>query len=191
MSGGTPADRRESLRKLLAGTVRRGTFTLASGKTSDFYFDGRLITLAANGMVQVARVINDVLAARADSATITAVGGPTMGADPIAASVCVIAQTEYGRAWDSFIVRKEAKGHGAGKLIEGPPLTAASHVVLVEDVVTSGGSVLKAVDAVRATGAAVVCVIPLLDREEGAAEAFRAAGVELVPLFRRSELPPA
>lgn len=182
----TPRPAREFLQDLIARSVRYGEFTLASGKKSDFYFDGRMVTLAAQGMPAVGRVINEMIR---DDEGVTAVGGPTLGADPICTAVCVVGALEFGRAWDAFIVRKETKSHGTGKLIEGPALGPNSRVIIVEDTVTTGGSGLQAVEAVRATGATVVKLIALLDREEGAAETYAAANVPFAPVFRRSELP--
>jgi orotate phosphoribosyltransferase len=176
---------RAAMRDLLRANVKYGQFTLASGKTSDFYFDGRLITLNPAGMELIGRL---VAAEAARFPVVTAIGGPATGAIAIGVAACLHLRQAGGRDVQSFFVRKQAKEHGTAQQIEGPPLSETSQVIVVEDVVTSGGSVLRAVDAIRATGATVLDVIPLLDREEGAAEAFAAAGVPLTPLFRRSEL---
>lgn len=179
------AEERNRLLTLARQAASFGTFTLASGKTSDFYFDGRLVTLHPEGMWLIARAIHRLLP---EEAGVTAVGGPTLGADPIATATALVGYREFGRHWDAFLVRKEAKAHGAGKQIEGRPLTAGSRVVVVEDTVTSGGSVLRAIDSIRATGAEIVRVIALLDREEGAAEAFAQAGYAFTPLLTRGDL---
>lgn len=175
------------LKEIVAGCVKFGDFTLASGKKSDFYFDGRLVTFSAKG----ARLIGQILACaiRNDEEGATHVGGPAIGAVPIATAVSYATTLMYPtvRQLDTFVVRKEAKAHGTGNQIEGPPLGPESRVVVVEDVVTSGGSVLRAIEAIKATGATVLRCIALLDREEGAQEAFEAAGVKLVSVFRRSD----
>ena len=176
---------RNRLKTLVGNCVKFGDFTLSSGKKSDFYFDGRLVTLSSEGLKLIAEIIGFSI----EGEGITAVGGPTMGADPIAAAVAYFStQMFWNKDWiDAFIVRKGAKDHGTGKQIEGPPLGPESRVIVVEDVVTSGGSVIRAIEAIRDTGAKVVRVIPLLDRQEGAAEAFAQAGVELKPLFYKSD----
>lgn len=176
------SDTFNELRELVAGCVQFGDFTLSSGKKSDFYFDGRLVTLSHRGL----RLIGSTIAFLTLDDKATAVGGPTMGADPIAAAVA-LATAPWPRKLDAFIVRKEAKGHGTGKQIEGPPLGPESRVIVVEDVITTAGSVLRAIDAIRDTGAEVIRCIPLLDREEGAAESFKGAGVKFTPLFRKSD----
>ena len=181
----TPSDEQARLRHLVGQAAQFGQFTLASGKTSDFYFDGRLVTLDPEGMWLIARAIHRLVP---DDAGITAVGGPTLGADPIAAAVALVGYREFDRRWSAFLVRKEAKGHGAAKQIEGPELGPASRVLVVEDTVTSGGSVLRALPPIEATGATIVHIIALLDREEGAAQALADAGHHFTPLLRRRDL---
>ena len=175
---------RDALLPLMRGAMRFGTFTLSSGATSDFYFDGRQVTLDPRAMAAIGRLVHQQTS---DSDGITAVGGPTLGADPLATAVALIGALEFDRTWHAFLVRAEAKKYGAGKQIEGPALGPASRVLLIEDTVTSGGSVLRAAEAVRETGAVIVRAIALLDREEGAAAAFAAAGIPFTALFRRSE----
>ncbi len=180
-----PSDEPTRLRALVQQAAQFGHFTLASGKTSDFYFDGRLVTLHPEGMWLVARAIHRLVP---DEWGITAVGGPTLGADPIAAASALVGYREFDRHWSAFLVRKEAKQHGAAKQVEGPPLSDDSRVIVVEDTVTSGGSVLRALKPIEATGATVVHVVALLDREEGAVDAFAEAGYPFTALLRRSEL---
>jgi len=122
---------------LVRSVVKRGTFTLASGKTSNVYFDAREVTLNARGAYQTARVILAMLREE----KVDAIGGLTLGADPIAGAVAAVS-AQAGRPIHGFIVRKEAKAHGMGKVVEGPALPAGARVVVVDDVVTSGGSEL-------------------------------------------------
>jgi orotate phosphoribosyltransferase len=167
-------------------SVRTGSFVLASGRTSDLYVDARQTTLHADGARWVAEAMLDAL-----PADVVAVGGLTLGADPVACSIAALS-TLRGRPIHAFLVRKEPKAHGAGHAIEGlanvPP---GSAVAVVEDTTTTGGSLLKAVDAVVAAGLRVAAVLTVVDREEGATEALAARGLSLVALVRRSDLVPS
>lgn len=161
--------------------VVRGERKLASGKTSQFYIDGKLVTLSAQGIYLTAKVIYGVIhGMQAD-----AIGGPTLGADPIAAAVALLS-SQSGHSLKAFIVRKEAKDHGMQRMIEGPELVEGDKVIMVEDVVTTGGSVLKAIKEVEKTKAKVVKVISLVDRNEGAAETL--AAYSYSPLFTLVDL---
>lgn len=153
--------------------LRTGTFTLASGRTSHYYVDGRTVTLSAEGAATIGRRVLDLLA---DHPDVEAVGGLTMGADPIVGATLAVAGAGARPALRGFLVRKEAKGHGTGRLVEGP-LSPGMVVAIVDDVATTGGSSLTAVDAVEAIGCEVRLVIAVLDRLEGAAAAFAARGV--------------
>ena len=158
-----------------------GDFLLSSGRRSDFYFNGKQVTLEGRGLYLVSRLVLD----RCRRLGVDAVGGLTLGADPIASGVAALSgQDQPLRA---FIVRKEAKGHGTGVLIEGPELTPGERVMVVDDVITTGGSLLKAVDAVVAAGAQVVEALAVVDREEGGREAIEARGIAVHALFVRSE----
>lgn len=123
--------------------------------------------------------------------TVDSVGGLTLGADPISYAIAhasaLAAEQGTGAMVRAFTVRKEAKVHGTGRLIEGP-FQAGDHVVVVEDVITTGGSALKAVEAVRAAGSTVVGVLALVDREEGGREALEAAGLNVLTLVTATEL---
>ena len=165
-------------RDFLVGLLRRdalrtGTFTLASGRTSHYYVDGRKVTLSAEGAAAIGA---GVLSMLADQPAITAVGGLTMGADPIVGATLAAAGIGGRPGLRGFLVRKEAKGHGTGQLVEGP-LAPGETVAIVDDVATTGGSSLKAVDAVEAFGCKVALIVVVLDRLEGAAEAFAARGL--------------
>lgn len=168
---------------LRSRSVRTGQFTLASGKQSDFYVDARQTTLHAEGARLVADAILDRL-----GPDVVAVGGLTLGADPIACSVAALS-THRGRPIHAFLIRKEAKGHGTGQYCEGlANVPAGSHVAIVEDTTTTGGSLLAAVDRATAAGLVVVQCLTVVDREEGAAEAIATAGHRLEALTTRTEL---
>lgn len=177
-------DDRARLRELVAACVARGEVTLASGKKSDFYVDGRLVTLSPEGSLLLGKAILEVVRERG----VTALGGPATGACPMVSAAGVLA-AQAGLPLKLFYVRAEPKGHGLMKAIEGPPLTKEDRALLVDDVTTSGGSILKAVDRLRQeVGCEVVAALTIVDREAGGREALAAAGVELVSLLRRSDL---
>ncbi len=142
---------------------------LASGKRSSFYINGKAVTLHPEGLWLLARLMLEELRRLPE---ITAVGGLTLGADPMAAAVCALSH-ETGQRLDAFLVRKEQKGHGTGSRIEGS-LARGQKVAILEDTVTTGGSARKAIDAVREVGAVPVVVLALADREDPDADAFRA-----------------
>jgi orotate phosphoribosyltransferase len=157
-------------------------FQLSSGKTSPYYLDGKKTTLDARGAVLVGRLLFERLRGRG----IAAVGGLTLGADPVALAVAMTSELN-GEPMRAFIVRKEPKGHGTDSWIEGG-LDPASRVAVLEDVVTSGRSVCLAIERIKAAGHAIAAVLALVDREEGGAEAVKqAAGVSLESLFRLSD----
>ena len=167
-------DRTRLIALLTRESLRTGTFTLASGRTSHYYVDGRKVTLSAEGAAVIASCILDILAS--NHPEVQAVGGLTMGADPIVGATLGLAPSRGRGDLRGFLVRKEAKGHGTGRLIEGP-LEAGQVVAILDDVATTGGSSLLAVEAVEAMGAKVACVIVVLDRLEGASEAFADKGL--------------
>lgn len=147
--------------------LRFGDFTLASGKKATYYLDGKQITLHSRGLELVSEGLLDLMT----NLKFDAVGGMSIGADPIVAGV-LCAAARRGRDMVGFLVRKEAKGHGTQKFVEGP-VTPGMKVVIVEDVVTTGGSSLLAVDRVREFGCDVVLVASIIDRMEGGAANFR------------------
>ena len=158
-------------------SVRYGDFTLSSGLKSPYYFDGRLTTLWPEGTYLVGKKVFELL--RDDG--IQAVGGPTIGADPIVAAVALVSHLE-GHPIPAFIVRKEAKGHGTKRQIEGH-LPAGSRVAIVDDVITTGGSIFRAIEAVEAEGCHVGKVVVLLDRNQGGAEELRRRGYHFASLL--------
>lgn len=171
----------------LAACVHKGPVTLASGKVSDFYVDGRLLTLDAQGSLLVGQAVLE----RVKALGATAVAGPTTGACPIVSAAGVLAAQE-GLPLRLVYVRSQAKGHGMEKAVEGPPLSAEDKVLFVEDVVTSGGSLARAVERLRAdTPATVIGALCLLDRQAGGAAAMAEIGVELHALATRSDLDPS
>jgi len=169
---------------LAARSARRGSFTLASGKQSDLYIDCRLTTMHPEGLSLIGPLGLQALTEngwRADS-----VGGLTLGADPVSYAIAYASQLA-GTPVRAFTVRKEAKSHGTGKVIEGA-FVASDHVVVIEDVITTGGSALRAVESVRAAGATVLGVLAVVDREEGGREAIEKAGLKVAALARASEV---
>ena len=177
-------DRARLVEVLRREALQLGTFTLASGRTSHYYVDGRRVTLSAEGAALVGA---GVLAALEEWPGVAAVGGLTIGADPIVGATLALAG-RHGRAdLKGFLVRKEAKGHGTGQLVEGP-LEPGMTVAIVEDVTTTGGSALRAAIAVEAMGCTVAGVVTLLDRLEGAAEAMAEKAIPFRPLVTIRDL---
>jgi orotate phosphoribosyltransferase len=163
-----------------------GDFVLRSGRRSDFYFDGKQVTLDGRGLYLVSRLILQRVHEIGD---VTAVGGMTLGADPICSGVAALSGMEDSSPLQAFVVRKEVKDHGTGRPIEGPALQEGQRVVLVEDTITTGGALLQAYSRVLDTGAVPVEAIVIVDREEGGREACAERGLALHSLFRRSEFP--
>jgi orotate phosphoribosyltransferase len=176
---------RQALERLLAHrSVRHGDFVLASGKHSSYYIDARLTTMSAEGQVLVGRL--GLGAIRHAGWTPAAVGGLTMGADPVAYAIAR-ASADDPPAINAFSVRKAAKEHGTGRLIEGN-FDPAQPVVVVEDVITSGASALRAIEAVLAAGGTVAGLLAVVDREEGGKEMLEAGGYQVVALTTTSKL---
>lgn len=171
-------------RLLLERSVRRGDFVLASGARSSYYIDCRLTTMSAPGMVLIGRL--GLEAIRERGWTVDAVGGLTMGADPVAYAIAA-ASAHAGTPIDAFSVRKEAKAHGTGQQIEGN-FRPGARVVVVEDVITSGGSAEKAIAAVTAAGGQVVGILAVVDREQGGRQKLEASGHQVVALTTSSRL---
>ena len=179
-------DRRRLAALLAERSAKRGRFTLASGRESNFYVDARLTTMSPEGLALIGPAALQAIADAhwdADS-----VGGLTLGADPISYAISY-ASASTAHPVRAFTVRKEPKGHGTGKLVEGP-FRSGDRVVIIEDVVTTGGSALKAAAAVIAAGGRVLGVLALVDREEGGREAIEAAGYSVQSLVRASDVLP-
>lgn len=177
--------RRERLIELLKrDALRQGTFTLASGRTSHYYVDGRKVTLSSEGAATIGAGVLECLDGHPE---VQAVGGLTMGADPIVGAALALAGASGRATLRGFLVRKETKAHGMGNRVEGP-LEPGSTVAIVDDVATTGGSSLQAVDAVEAMGCRVALVVVVLDRLEGASAAFAARDLPFLPLLTIRDL---
>jgi orotate phosphoribosyltransferase len=174
------SDRVELLQRIRDDAVVHGKVTLSSGQEADYYVDLRRVTLAGNAAPLVGAVMLDLTA----DWNYDAVGGLTLGADPVAAAMLHVAASR-GQKLDAFVVRKEGKAHGLQRRIEGPDV-AGRRVLAVEDTSTTGGSVLTAVDALREAGAEVIGVAVIVER--GAADAVSAAGLDYRAAFTRADL---
>ena len=182
-SPGLTEDQRSGLMWLLATSAyKRGHFTLASGRHSEHYVNCKPVSLSGVGLV----LISTAMLSHVEEQSV-AVAGLTLGADPLVSGVAMAASLAQ-HDLDALIVRKEAKGHGTGAWLEGPLPQSGALITVLEDVVTTGGSSLKAVNQLREAGYTVNRVITIVDREEGGAAAMEAAGLELISLFRLSEI---
>jgi orotate phosphoribosyltransferase len=162
--------------------LRRGDFVLRSGKRSTYFLDGKGVTLSAEGAVLVGELLFDLIR----DLRVDAVGGLTLGADPIATAVSA-ESWRRGAPIDAFIVRKETKDHGMGDLIAGP-LARGARVAIVEDTVTTGSAIQAAIDAVVAHGCQIASIVSIVDREAGAASNFRRQGFDYTSLFTIRDL---
>lgn len=167
------ADRTKLIELIKAEAVFHGDFTLSSGKQATYYVDMRRLTMDHRAAPAIGRIVRQLIA---DFPTVTAVGGLTLGADPIANAV-MHASAESDAALDAFVVRKEPKDHGRGRQIEGAEVEGKD-VVVVEDTSTTGQSALKAVEVLRAAGANVLAVAVVVDRKTGAQAAIEAEGLQ-------------
>ena len=177
---------RQLIELLARRSVRRGNFTLASGRQSSFYVDCRLTTMSPQGLSSIGPIGLSVIRDRGWDAD--SIGGLTLGADPVSYAISY-ASADTRKPLRAFTVRKEAKAHGTGKLIEGP-FETGDRVVVIEDVITTGGSALKAAEVIRAAGASILGVLAVVDREEGGREAIEAAGYQVASIARVSEILP-
>jgi orotate phosphoribosyltransferase len=180
---GLEAQRQRLLELLRNISFERKTFTLSSGRTSDFYIDCRRVSLSAEGHFLIGQLLRAAIDRMAPEAE--AVGGLTMGADPLVSAVSTVSFIA-GKPLAGFLVRKEAKGHGTGQWLEGGRMREGLPVVVVDDVITSGGSILRATERARAAGLSVVHALALVDREEGGREAIEAQ-VPVTALYRRGD----
>ena len=176
-----------ALREKLKGRIDflRGDFTLASGKKSDFYFNGKTTTLRPDALNYAARIFIDMMRANKPDR----IGGLTLGADALIGAITAFS-FDLGMPMEGFIVRKESKGHGTGQWIEGPELKAGQRVAIIEDVVTTGGSAIKAIERVResAPDVVIVGVYALVDRLDGGRDALEKMGMDLYPIFTKDDL---
>ena len=180
-----PMDDRQRLKNLLLErSVRLGDFTLSSGAKSPYYIDARQTTMTADGQKLTGTIAYELI--EEAGWDVTHVGGLTLGADPVTYAIAHHSTTR-SRVLDGFTVRKEPKGHGTGRQIEGG-LPTNARVVIVEDAVTSGASAIRAIEAVREHGATIAGVICLVDREEGGRAKLDELGVPLLAVFTGPEL---
>src|SRR4028118_1443104 len=161
---------------------REGDFVLSSGQKSSYYINCKPVTLHAEGALATGRLLLSML-----SSDVEAVGGLTLGADPIVTAVSVVSALE-GRSIPALIVRKETKGHGTMAYIEGPQLPEGTNVAVLEDVVTTGKSAMQAVERLRGAGYQVDRVLSLIDREQGGAEFYRSVGLDFETVFTINDL---
>jgi orotate phosphoribosyltransferase len=161
---------------------QEGDFVLSSGQPSSYYINGKQVTLHPEGALAIGRVLLSILPSDTQ-----AVAGLTLGADPIVTAVSVVSAYE-NRSIPALIIRKEAKGHGTKAYIEGPNLPEGSKVAVLEDVVTTGQSAMKAVDRLRAAGYVVDEVISLVDRQQGGAEFYQSVGLKFVSVLTIADL---
>jgi orotate phosphoribosyltransferase len=175
----------QSLVQLLAQkSVKRGRFTLASGKISDIYIDVRMTSMSPEGLSQIGPFA--LQAIRSTGWSVDSIGGMTLGADPIAYAISY-ASSLHGPSLRAFTVRKDTKLHGTGKLIEGP-FTRGDRVVIVEDVITTGSSALQAIETVQKSGGHIQGVLALVDRKEGGREAIEQEGYPVISLITIDDL---
>jgi orotate phosphoribosyltransferase len=180
----------ELLSVLMAKSVRHGTFTLASGKTSDLYVDAKLTTSDPRAALLVGKVGWEIIKQTSGmlNTPVDGIGGLTMGADWMALSIGIAAQLDNAlNEVKTFSVRKDAKKHGLLKLIEGN-FAAGQSVVVVDDVITTGGSTIQAINAIEAASGRVAFVVVLVDRQEGGRKAIEDLGHKVVPIFTRTDL---
>lgn len=178
---------RDFIRKELLDLLKKDAFfqkkiTLSSGKTSDWYIDVRRVSLNSAGVYLISHLVWDLI----KDDNIDAIGGPTLGADPIVSGVCMIA-CEEKRRLGGFLIRKSPKEHGRQKLIEGKELCADNRVVIVDDVATSGSSLIKAIEVLRKEKIEIVKAVVVVDREEGAGDNLSKSNCPLVSLFTRKD----
>ncbi|MDD5166482.1 MAG: orotate phosphoribosyltransferase [Candidatus Omnitrophica bacterium] len=173
--------------KLLAllkkDAFKKGNFVLSSGKTSNYYLDGRIITLTPEGAYLVASIILELIKDK----NIVAVGGPTLGADPIVGAVAALSHI-HKIPLKTFIVRKKAKEHGTQRQIEGPALEKGERVILVDDVATTGKAILEAKEALDKIGAVIEKALVIVDRQEGAKENLDKEGLKLESIFTINDI---
>jgi orotate phosphoribosyltransferase len=175
--------RRQLIDHIVSDAVFHGDFTLTSGRKADFYVDLRKVSLDHRVAPLIGEVMLELIA---DVPGVSAVGGMTMGADPIAAAILHQGAVR-GLAYDAFVVRKEPKDHGRGRQVEGPSLEGR-RVVVVEDTSTTGGSPLSAIAALVKEGAEIAAVAVVVDRDTGAREAIEAAGYPYLAAFGLADL---
>src|ERR1700690_1839545 len=175
-------DRNELFRLLKTQAFSRGKFILSSGKESNFYLDARLVTLSAAGAYLTARVILDMV----KDDQLDAIGGPTLGADPMVGAIASLSFQE-GRPVKTFIIRKQPKAHGKQQQVEGPLLKEGSNVVIIDDVATTGKAFVESIEVLQKMNIHIKKAICVIDRAEGAMEALAKYKVPLRSIFTIAE----
>ena len=174
---------RQQLYKLIKEKAyHEGEIKLASGKMSHYYLDARAVTLSSEGAYLVGSMIFDLVC----DLKVAAVGGPTLGADPIVGALAVVSY-QNNKPVNTFLIRKTPKAHGRMLQVEGPEIPAEAEVVLLDDVATTGGSLIESIAILKKMDIVVKCAIVIIDRDEGARENLSKAGCELISLFKASE----
>jgi orotate phosphoribosyltransferase len=173
---------RQQLLDLFCQASQEGDFVLSSGKRSSYYINGKQVTLHPQGALAIGRLLLSKLPPDTQ-----AIAGLTLGADPIVSAVSVVSAYE-NRPIPALIIRKEAKGHGTRAYIEGPSLSNGALIVVLEDVVTTGQSAMKAVERLQQAGYSVNQVMALVDRQQGGAELYQSAGLQFQALFSIEEI---
>jgi orotate phosphoribosyltransferase len=180
MENPSQAQLKEKLFTLLnKEALKRGKFVLSSGKVSNYYLDGRIITLTPEGAYLVAGIILDMI----KDENLDAIGGPTLGADPISGALAALSYINKAPI-KTFIVRKQAKEHGTQQQVEGPELKKGARVIIIDDVATSGKAILEAKAALDKIGVIAEKAIVIVDRNQGAAQNLAKAGLKLESIFK-------
>jgi len=174
--------KQELLELLKKDAYAKKEIVLSSGRMSDFYIDVRRVSLTSHGIYLISHCLWNLV----KDEDITAIGGPTLGADPIVAGLCMVAD-QNRRSLRGFLIRKTPKKHGQQQLIEGKELASSDRVILIDDVATSGGSFIKALDVMKTNNINVVKCLCVVDRQEGATEEIEKAGSRLSSLFRKED----
>ena len=176
------ADKSELFRLLKTQAFSKGKFILSSGKESDFYLDARIVTLSAPGAYLTARIMLDMI--KEDH--VDAIGGPTLGADPMVGAVASLSYQD-GRPINTFIIRKQPKAHGKQQQVEGPLLKELGSVVIIDDVATTGKAFVESIEVLQKMDIKIKKAICVIDRQEGAREALAQYNVPLDPIFTIAE----
>jgi orotate phosphoribosyltransferase len=175
-------DRKELFRLLKTQAFSKGKFILSSGKESNFYLDARLVTLSAAGAYLTARVMLEMI----EDLQPDAVGGPTLGADPMVGAIASLSH-QAGRPINTFIIRKTPKAHGKQQQVEGPMLKEGGSVVIIDDVATTGKAFVESIEVLRKMNINIKKAICVIDRGEGAVEALAKYNVPLESIFTIAE----
>lgn len=181
--------KRRLAKLLMDKSYRAGEVTLTSGRKSDYYFDCKQTALHPEGGWLIGKIFSDMLAAEAAAGRcVDGVAGMTLGADPLVSAVSIVSYLE-GTPLPAMIVRKQSKGHGTDQFLEGlANFAPGARIAMLEDVVTTGGTLIKACERVTSAGFTVAAVLAVLDRQEGGTEALQQAGLPLTSIFTRREL---